>query len=82
MPENTVSNVSFTINGKYIILGGGSAIYIWSVLSGKCEVKLIGHTDRVCSVAASFDGGLIVSGSDDKTVKVWEKWDKKPGLCV
>ena len=82
MPYGTHSNVSFTINGKYIILGGDCSIYIWSVLSGKCEVKLIGHTDSVFGVAASFDGDVIVSGSHDKTVKVWEKWDKKPGLCV
>ena len=32
---------------------------------------LEGHTDSVCSVAISSDGGKIVSGSGDKTVRVW-----------
>ena len=34
--------------------------------------SLAGHTDRVNAVAISPDGHFIVSGSDDKTVKVWE----------
>jgi WD40 repeat protein len=32
---------------------------------------LEGHTDEVNSVAFSSDGLLIVSGSDDKTVRIW-----------
>ncbi|KZP01979.1 WD40 repeat-like protein, partial [Athelia psychrophila] len=31
-----------------------------------------GHNDRVASVAFSLDGMKIVSGSDDKTVRVWD----------
>ena len=34
--------------------------------------SLEGHTDRVWAVAVSPDGRFIVSGSDDRTVKVWE----------
>ena len=33
---------------------------------------LTGHTDMVCSVAFSRDGKLIVSGSGDKLVKIWD----------
>ncbi|ORX68044.1 WD40 repeat-like protein [Linderina pennispora] len=34
--------------------------------------KLTGHTDNVCALAASKDGKTLVSGSWDKTAKVWE----------
>lgn len=33
---------------------------------------LIGHTDRIRSIAFSRDGHRLVSGSDDKTVRIWD----------
>ena len=35
------------------------------------ECTLTGHSDGVRSVAYSPDGKHIVSGSDDRTVKIW-----------
>jgi len=42
------------------------------------ERKLEGHTGRVYSVAVSPDGKWAVSGSGDKTVKIW---DLETGEC-
>ncbi|HYU33121.1 MAG TPA: TIR domain-containing protein [Thermoanaerobaculia bacterium] len=42
------------------------------------ERKLIGHTNWVRSVAVSPDGTWAASGSDDKTVKIW---DLETGKC-
>jgi WD40 repeat protein len=36
------------------------------------ELELEGHTERVNSVAWNHDGSKILSGSDDKTVKIWD----------
>ena len=36
------------------------------------ECTLTGHSGEVNSVAYSPDGKHIVSGSDDKTVKIWD----------
>ena len=40
--------------------------------SGKALHTLKGHTRRVYSVAFSPDGQRIVSGSFDKTLKIWD----------
>ena len=36
---------------------------------------LTGHTDAVSSVAITPDGGTLVSGSADRTIKVWRLSD-------
>lgn len=45
-------------------------IIIWDLESGKPALSLIGHTDTVCCLAISKDGNLV-SGSWDKTVRIW-----------
>ena len=37
-----------------------------------CMCMHLGHTRGVSTVAISPDGKYIVSGSDDKSIKVWE----------
>jgi WD40 repeat protein len=39
--------------------------------TGRCRHTLEGHTSTVYSVAFSPDGKQIVSGSGDKTLKLW-----------
>jgi WD40 repeat protein len=40
-------------------------------VTGEVEAELKGHTDFVRSVAFSQDGSRVVSGSYDKTVRIW-----------
>ena len=51
-------------------------------LADKLELlseKTDAHSGEIMSVAFSPDGTKIVSGSDDKTIKVWEmvNWSRK-----
>jgi WD40 repeat protein len=49
------------------------------VASGKCVKTLEGHSGYVYSVCFSKDDKLVVSGSKDKTLRLW---DVASGKCV
>jgi WD40 repeat protein len=52
--------------------GEDSAVKLWDSHTGKFIRNFRGHTGLVTSLAFSPDGGRLVSGSRDKTAKVWD----------
>lgn len=56
-----------------------SLVKIWTLATGETQSTLEGHTAAVTCVAYAPNGNFCVSGSDDKTVRVW---GLKLGLIV
>ncbi|KAI1639749.1 WD40-repeat-containing domain protein [Biscogniauxia mediterranea] len=46
-------------------------IHIWSVQTGQLLDRLAGHEGPVCSLAFAPNGSLLVSGSWDRTARMW-----------
>jgi WD40 repeat protein len=69
-----VYTVAFSpVDGRLIATAGeDSAVKIWDSHTGELIHSFRGHTGLVSSLAFSPDGSRLVSGSRDKTVKVWD----------
>ncbi|KAK1350248.1 hypothetical protein POM88_054684 [Heracleum sosnowskyi] len=69
-------------NSKSIIAtGGADTNAVVFDLSGKTVSTLSGHSEKVTSVKFVNEGELVVTGSCDKTVRLWQKSEKGSYKC-
>lgn len=69
--------IHFNLGGLLASGGSDKLIYVFDPSNPEnVKYKLEGHSDNICTLAVSPEGDLI-SGSWDKTAKVWRK-----GKCV
>ena len=67
------SSIAIDPSGEVICAGSLDSfdINIWSVQTGQHLDQLAGHEGPIAALAFSQNGGLVVSGSWDHTVRVW-----------
>ena len=58
-------------NGKLCSGSADTSIKIWDIKQGKCIQTLTGHKNLVKCVL-ELDNVIIVSGSDDNSIKLWK----------
>ena len=73
-----VRTVAFSPVDASLVASAGEShtIKLWNLADNTVRT-LIGHTDRVNSVAFSPDGDLLASVSDDETLKLWDVRNEK-----
>ncbi|XP_020102451.1 protein ROOT INITIATION DEFECTIVE 3-like [Ananas comosus] len=71
-PAEPIGPLVSNSEGAYIIGGGSSgAIYLWEVASGKLLNKWNAHLRAVTCLTLSDDESLLISGSEDGSIRVW-----------
>lgn len=80
-PNKSTQFTCLAIDSSGDIVSAGSIdpfdVYIWSLRTGQLMEVLSGHTGPVSSISFASQGGFMASASWDKTVKVWDIFDKK-----
>jgi WD40 repeat protein len=66
------AQVAVSPDGKLVASGEGKAIEVKEAASKKILMKMLGHTDKVTSLVYTPEGRMLVSGSADKSVAVWD----------
>jgi WD40 repeat protein len=70
----SITSLVWSPDGSRVALGlaGQNVIQLVDASNGVLLTTLTGHTDLVSSLAFSPDGTRLASGSNDKTVRVWD----------
>ncbi|PRP82572.1 periodic tryptophan protein [Planoprotostelium fungivorum] len=76
------SSVAVDSSGEVVCAGGMDTfdVYVWSVQTGKLLDIMTGHEGPVSCVSFNPITGQLVSGSWDKTIKVWEVFKSRAAV--
>ncbi|MCZ7638201.1 MAG: hypothetical protein M5U12_20475 [Verrucomicrobia bacterium] len=76
--------MAFSPDSRRIVAGGmGRTVSVWDAATGREELRLDGHSDRVIFTTFVPDGTRIVTGGfDDATTRVWDATSKQELLTL
>lgn len=69
--DGPVNDVMFAPDNKHIILASGS-IQVWSLKNSQRKIRVTEHQQEINDLALNSNGRVLVSGSHDRSVRVWQ----------
>jgi WD40 repeat protein len=72
-----VYSLAFLDNRRLATGGTDNRVTIWDLQSQRAVSQLVGHTGTVAALACDASGNVLVSGSYDTTLRIWNLVDKQ-----
>ena len=69
-PDSSIMSVDLSPDGRFALTCGEN-LKLWDIHSGQKIRSFIGHKKTILAAVFSSDGRQVISGSQDKTFKVW-----------
>ena len=77
-PDALRSMPSLSPDDRSAVVGSERSLRVFDAASGALAQELVGHSGEVLDAVYSPDGAYIVSGSADRTVRVWRTGATRP----
>ena len=68
-----ITDMSYSADGNRLVTSSRYGIHLWDMEKGRTAAAFIGHAGNVSSVKFNPMNGLVVSGGDDGTIRIWNK---------
>lgn len=59
-------------NGKFASVGGDRTSFVWDVSTGRVIRRFQGHSHRINTVKMNEDCTVLITGSYDQTIRLWD----------
>ncbi|MEM9543606.1 MAG: protein kinase [Cyanobacteria bacterium P01_E01_bin.42] len=66
-----LQDICMSPDGHYGAVAGSREVSLWAIAVGRCLRVFSGHDDTVTTVNFSADGNVLLSGSQDGTLRLW-----------
>jgi len=68
----STGSVAFSPDGRLLAIGNMNYVVVWNIANGRRVLPpFTGHQDYVTRIAFTFDGKTLLTGSQDRSLRLW-----------